>query len=192
MARAVEFNEKEAIQKAMNVFWEKGYNGASLRDLTDAMKINSSSLYNTIGDKHALFVRCLEHYIELRKELLLKLAAEAKSPLKAVVKYLQEAVKVIASEANSCLAVKTAFEVGSHDDRVKAILKKDNTFSHDYLSSLITQAIEQGELPKDEDPDLLADHIISTYTGWYELYILHKDPVRIKRMAQYLIRKITT
>ena len=59
MARNVEFNEENAIQKAMEVFWEKGFNGASLRDLTDAMKINSSSLYNTTGDKQELFVRCV-------------------------------------------------------------------------------------------------------------------------------------
>jgi len=48
MARNVEFNEATAIQKAMEVFWKKGYNATSLRDLTDAMQINSSSLYNTI------------------------------------------------------------------------------------------------------------------------------------------------
>jgi TetR/AcrR family transcriptional repressor of nem operon len=56
MARNREFNEQEAIKRAMDVFWKKGYNGASMRDLTDAMQINSSSLYNSIGDKHKLFV----------------------------------------------------------------------------------------------------------------------------------------
>ena len=55
MARCVEFNEVEKIEKAMNVFWEKGYNATSMQDLVDAMQINRSSLYNTIGDKHDIW-----------------------------------------------------------------------------------------------------------------------------------------
>jgi len=191
MARAVEFNENEAIRKAMEVFWEKGYHGTSLRDLTDAMKINSSSLYNTIGDKHELFLRSLKLYTEQRKELLLDLAKQAKSPFQALVSFIDEAARVIAAEANSCLAVKAAFEIGSKDDRVQALLKADSAFSQEFLSSLITKAMEQGEMSKDEDPEVLADYIISTYTGWYEMCILHGDPMKIKRMAQLLIRQLS-
>ncbi|WP_449398631.1 TetR/AcrR family transcriptional regulator [Chryseobacterium wanjuense] len=69
MARNIEFNEEVAIQKAMEVFWEKGYYATSMRDLTDAMKINSSSLYNTIGDKHQLFLKCIDHYIAVKKKI---------------------------------------------------------------------------------------------------------------------------
>lgn len=68
MARNVEFSEEIAIQRAMEVFWKKGYLGASMRDLTDAMQINSSSLYNTIGDKRELFVRCIRSYVHSSKE----------------------------------------------------------------------------------------------------------------------------
>src|ERR1700761_1063940 len=111
MARSVEFNEDEAIQKAMEVFWEKGYNGASLRDLTDAMKINSSSLYNTIGDKHELFVRCVQHYTGLRRKDLEKRLNSVGTPFTVLVNYINDAVGVIISETKSCMAIKTAFEV---------------------------------------------------------------------------------
>jgi len=62
MARNIEFDEDKAIQKAMAVFWKKGFGGTTMRDLTEAMDINSSSLYNTIGDKHQLFVKCISNY----------------------------------------------------------------------------------------------------------------------------------
>ncbi|MGK4567779.1 TetR/AcrR family transcriptional regulator [Flavobacterium sp. 3HN19-14] len=65
MARTVEFNECEIIEKAMNVFWEKGYHNTSMQDLVDAMQINRSSLYNTIGDKHCLFMKCVTSYAEM-------------------------------------------------------------------------------------------------------------------------------
>src|SRR5882762_10738972 len=56
------FCEEEALERAMRVFWEKGYEGASLGDLTEAMGINRPSLYATFGDKQALFFRAMERY----------------------------------------------------------------------------------------------------------------------------------
>lgn len=191
MARNVEFNEEHAVQKAMEVFWEKGYNGASLRDLTDAMKINSSSLYNTIGDKQELFVRCVKHYTDIRKKDLQQRAASAASPFTILVKYINDAVKVIISEDHSCMAVKTAFEIGANDQRVKDILKADSDYNYQFIYSHIAKAMERGEISNEEDPELLSDYFISTWTGWYESYILYKDPVKIKKMAQYFIKQLS-
>ncbi|MBT1702611.1 TetR/AcrR family transcriptional regulator [Chryseosolibacter indicus] len=191
MPRNVEFNEEEAIQKAMEVFWEKGYNATSLRDLTDAMKINSSSLYNTIGDKQELFVRCVKHYTDIRKRDLQKRLASSKSPFTILVDYINDAVDVIISGDNSCMAVKTAFEVATNDQRVKDILKEDSGSAYQFLYTLIKKAIEEGEISPEEDAEVLADYFISTWTGWYESYILHKDPIKIRKMAQYFIKQIS-
>lgn len=191
MPRNVEFNETEAIQKAMEVFWEKGYNGASLRDLTDAMQINSSSLYNTIGDKQELFVRCVQHYTDIRKKDLQRRLAGTASPFTILVNYINDAVAVIISGENSCMAVKTAFEVGSNDKRIKDILKANSDYAYQFLYTLIRKAMKQGEISDEEEPELLADYFISTWTGWYESYILHKDPNKIRKMARYFIKQIS-
>lgn len=191
MPRTVEFNEEDAVQKAMEVFWEKGYNGASLRDLTDAMQINSSSLYNTIGDKQELFVRCVKHYTQIRKNDMEKRLARAESPLTILIDYINDAVNVIITEAKSCMAIKSAFEVATNDQRVKKILKTDSDDAYQFLYTLMKRAIEQGELSVEEDPEVLADYFNSTWTGWYESYILHKDPVKIQKMAQYFIKQIS-
>ena len=190
MARNVEFNEEEAIRKAMEVFWKKGYNGTSLRDLTDAMKINSSSLYNTIGNKHELFVKCIKNYTETRMAELKKAAGDTQSPLQAIIYLINHAVSSIV-DGNSCMAIKTAFEMAADDKNIQAILKADNNFTHEFLRSLITKAREQGELDADEDPETLTDYLSSIYTGWYESYIIHQDPIRIRKMAQYLINQLS-
>ncbi|OUJ72891.1 TetR/AcrR family transcriptional regulator [Hymenobacter crusticola] len=190
MARNVEFNEAEAIQKAMRVFWEKGYHGASLRDLTTAMQINSSSLYNTIGDKEELFVRCVQHYTDLRKQdWQLRLASE-RPALEVLVEYIQCAVDIIIAEENSCLAIKAAFEMATSDERVRAILKADSEYGEAFLRELLRKAVAQGAIQTEESPELLADYFNSTWKGWHESYILHKDPIRIKKMAQYFIKQI--
>lgn len=191
MARSVEFDQEAAIRKAVEVFKRKGYNGASLRDLTEAMQINSSSLYNTIGDKQELFVRCVQQYTDTRKRDLDQRSSAGGSPLAKLTNYVEDSVTTIISEADSCLAVKTAFEVATEDPRVKNVLKEDSDNQYHFIRSQIEKAIENGEIANEESPELLADYFISTWTGWNESYIIHKDPIKIKRMAAYFIRQLT-
>ncbi|CAM4197661.1 transcriptional regulator, TetR family [Pedobacter westerhofensis] len=191
MARNVEFNEDEAIQKAMEVFWKKGYNGASVRNLTDAMNINSSSLYNTVGDKHQLFVKCIRNYTQGRMRDALAHAGNIKSPLKAIINYINDAVNTILYNNDSCLAIKTTFEVAASDPDVQAVLKEDNDFTHKFLLDLINRAIQAKEIDADTDAETLTDFIIMMFTGWHESYILHKNPIKIKKMAKYLISQIS-
>jgi TetR/AcrR family transcriptional repressor of nem operon len=191
MARNVEFNEDEAIQKAMEVFWKKGYNGASVRNLTDAMNINSSSLYNTVGDKHQLFVKCIRNYTQGRMRDALAHAGNIKSPLKAIINYINDAVNTILYNNDSCLAIKTTFEVAASDPDVQAVLKEDNDFTHKFLLDLINRAIQAKEIDADTDAETLTDFIIMMFTGWHESYILHKNPIKIKKMAKYLVNQIS-
>src|ERR1700755_2679328 len=62
MARTKDFDENEVLCKAIDLFWRKGYNGTSMQDLVDGLGISRSSLYDTYGDKHTLFIKALESY----------------------------------------------------------------------------------------------------------------------------------
>lgn len=191
MARNVEFNEEEAIEKAMEVFWEKGYSAASMRDLTTAMKINSSSLYNTIGDKHALFVKCIKHYTRSHMEQALKRARANCSPLNAIIDLLNDSVNDIINKSNSCMIIKTTFEIASDDEEIMGILKNNGDNTYQLIDMLLQNAKQQGELAEDADPAILADYLISLITGWHESYILHQDPQRIRHMAQFVIKQLS-
>jgi len=191
MARSVEFDEQLAVSRAMDVFWRKGYNGTTMRDLTEAMGINSSSLYNTIGDKHELFIRSLKHYTESRMKAAIKQLEPIKSPIKAIEKYIQSSAYVITNEADSCLAIKTTFEVASTDKQVQQIIKADNDFTYNLLISLVERAIEKGEIKVSQDAAMLTDYIINHFTGWHESFIIHKDKTRIKKMATFLVEQIS-
>lgn len=191
MARNIEFNEEKAIQKAMEVFWKKGYAGASLRNLTDAMQINSSSLYNTIGDKHQLFVKCIKNYTEMRMEEAKKLVATTKSPFTALIDLINYSANIIISSEIGCMVVKTTFEIAADDKDIQAILKKDIESTHDFLRTLIINARELGEIAEGEDPEMLTDYVLSIFTGWYKSYAIHQDPIRIRKMAKYLINQLS-
>ena len=191
MARNIEFNQEIAIQRAMEVFWKKGYSGASMRDLTDAMQINSSSLYNSIGDKHQLFVKCIRNYTESRMAEAKGHSLKVKSPLKAIISFINDAVNTILYSSNSCLAIKTTFELAADDKDIQAILKEDNDFTHGFLLNLVERAMKLNEINPDEDAEMITEYIINAFTGWHESYILHRNPLKIKRMAKYLISNIS-
>jgi len=191
MARTIEFSEEEAIKKAMDVFWKKGYNGASMRDLTSAMQINSSSLYNTIGDKRQLFVKCITNYTEGRMADARVFASKSKSPLKAIITFINDSVNTILYSNNSCLAIKTTFELAADDKDVQAVLKADHDFTHAFIFDLVSRAMEKGEINPNEDADMITEYIVNAFTGWHESYIINRDAGKIKKMAKYLIEHIT-
>jgi len=190
MARTVEFNESETIEKAMNVFWEKGYHGTSMQDLVDAMHINRSSLYNTIGDKHCLFLKCIKSYADGVMQEVKEKAAQEPSALKAITDIIRNKAAWVVDCDKGCLGVKTIFEIAPEDAEVRNILSKNNDVYLEFLTELIQKAIDDGEMDA-EDPSLIAEYIMTTFTGWKQAYILHGNPIKIKKMAEFLIKSIT-
>ncbi len=91
MARHKEFDRDEALHKAMEVFWSRGYEAASINELVKHMGINRQSLYDTFGDKHALYLQALDRYRELESRKMFELL-EKPRPVK---KTLQELFRSI-------------------------------------------------------------------------------------------------
>lgn len=191
MARSVEFNECEIIEKAMNVFWEKGYHGTSMQDLVDAMQINRSSLYNTIGDKHCLFIKCVTSYVEAGFRETQEKIAKEKSALKALINIIRDKAEWVVDSDKGCLGIKTVFEIAPEDAEVRNLLCKNGARYQQMMTDLIQKAIDDGELDGSEEASLLAEYIMTTFTGWKQTFILNGDPIIIKKMSEYLIKSIT-
>lgn len=190
MARCVEFNEVEKIEKAMNVFWEKGYNATSMQDLVDAMQINRSSLYNTIGDKHQLFIKCISYYFnEAMCELKEKVAKET-SAKQALIKVISDKADWIVSCDKGCLGIKTSFEIAPEDTIVRNVMSKNNDIFIEFMTTIVQKAMDDGEMDNTEDAALMAEYISTSFTGWKQSYILHGNPIKIKKMSEFLIKNI--
>lgn len=84
--RKREFDEDTVLQKAMEVFWAKGYSGASLSDLTKSMGINKPSMYSAFGNKEALFLKTTQRYIDSNMKSHLAALFEKDAPLKSRLK----------------------------------------------------------------------------------------------------------
>ena len=190
MARCVEFNEKEKIEKAMNVFWEKGYNATSMQDLVDAMQINRSSLYNTIGDKHQLFMKCITNYFDNAMIEIKEKVAKQKSAKEALINIIIDKASWIVSCEKGCLGMKTIFEIAPDDMVVRNLMSKNNDIFIDFLAITVQKAMDAGELDNTVDASLMAEYIATSFTGWKQAYILHQDPIKIKKMSEFLIKNI--
>jgi len=191
MARNVEFDRDVAISKAKDVFWEKGYNCTSMQDLVDAMQINRSSLYNTIGDKQQLFLECIESYASDAVRETVEKAEKASSPLQALTTIIRDKAEWVVDCEKGCLGMKTIFEMAPNDEAVRNILMKSNECYNKYITTLIQKAMDLGEIDPTEDASLMAEYIMTTFTGWKQSFILNRDPFKIKKMSEFLIRSIT-
>jgi TetR/AcrR family transcriptional repressor of nem operon len=165
MARPKEFDRDLALQKAMMVFWEKGYTATSAADLVQAMGIGRQSLYDTFGDKHKLYLEALALYSEASvAELVQNLRAA--QPLEAIEAMLMAfAARPEEQNALGCMGINSICELGLQDAAVNAVREKSGAPLRASLMVLLQQAKETGDAAPELDAAAGADFILATLAG---------------------------
>jgi TetR/AcrR family transcriptional repressor of nem operon len=190
MARNKAFEPEEKLEKAKDLFWQKGYSGTTMQDLVDTMGLNRGSIYDTYGDKHSLFLRCLTSYADSTLSDFQKAVAETKSPLKAIEKIIKRAVVRTVAEGKTCMGVKSTFELASVDAEVHTILKDNTNGMVAVLKELVKKAQKAGEISAKRDPSVVAAFIVANFTGFWQFYLVYQDAALIQQQADFLIRSI--
>jgi len=147
MARNKEFDEEELLEKAVNIFWRKGYNATSAQDLVDELKINRSSLYNTYKDKKTLFQKSLKKYQEQQTAAVITMLAKADDPEKAIKKVFAALVKESKEDtsAKGCFMVNTAVELAGQDPEIGALVHANNKSVEDAFTTAIEKGQQMGQ-----------------------------------------------
>jgi AcrR family transcriptional regulator len=166
MGRPRGFTEDAALDAAMRVFWEKGYEGATLADLTEAMGINRSSLYASFGDKEALFRIAIARYAE-GPAAYLKRALQEPTVRAVVEALLRGALELLTdpSHPRGCLSVQGALACGSDAEPVKQAMIESRKRGEFELQKRLQRARTEGDLTKDVNPGDLARYISTVLTG---------------------------
>jgi AcrR family transcriptional regulator len=166
MARTKAFDPAAALEAAMNVFWSKGYEAASLDDLLSAMKIGRQSMYDTFGDKKQLYLAALGHYAETGRAALRERLFAGPSALAALEAFLQEAARGDAGQRErGCLAVNAVAEFGKADPEVYAFIERSQEMTERLFAELLARAREQGELAAGVDLGAAAHFIHTAIRG---------------------------
>lgn len=167
MPRQKEFERKEALEKALNVFWQYGYNATSFQVLTEGMCISRQSIYDTYGDKHTLFIEALQYYTDKNTAMRQEFFSQDK-PVKEILRsYLETLTYDIKTDAQQkgCFMTNSSLEMIPHDEEVKKIVSKNTTRVIKDFQQLIQRGIQSGELTTSRDPEMLATFIVNTING---------------------------
>jgi AcrR family transcriptional regulator len=164
--RPREFDEEEVLDVAMRLFWEHGFDGTSMSELTEAMGINRRSVYAAFGNKEALFTAALERYLAgpgafAEKALSLPTAREVAES------YLRGSVLAFTSSdrPSGCMAVQSALSCSDAAATVCSDLATRRMAGVDAFRQRFEKAQADGDLPVDVDPQALAGYVVALSNG---------------------------
>jgi AcrR family transcriptional regulator len=163
--RPREFDRDQALARAMEVFWSKGYEGASLADLTKAMGINPPSLYAAFGDKENLFIEAVQRYHENVRQSC-PYAGEP-TARDAVERLLTELATLFTDRSHpaGCLAVMAMITSSTSSARLQKMLADERAQARGRLRERIHLGLKEGDLPAGTDVAALTDFYIAVING---------------------------
>ena len=164
--RPREFCVDHALAQALRVFWEKGYDGTSLTDLTDAMGITRPSLYAAIGNKESLFRKALDLYEREKLDYIGKALAQPTARQVAETMMRGSVDNVLScDEPHGCLGVITSVACGPESQSIREEVVKRGATAKKHFIDRFEQAKAEGDLPSHIDPDGLTRVLIAMVQG---------------------------
>jgi len=167
MARSIAFNREEVLDKAVQVFWAKGYEATSMQDLVDAMGIQRGSLYGTFGGKQQLFLTALNRYGDVVVKSLLSLLESEPSAKDSINSFFAQLVEhlMTAGPLRSCLVTNSAIERGLTDEATREkIFSLLNAIEKGFYQALL-RARENNEISTNIDLTATAYYLTSSMQG---------------------------
>ncbi len=164
--RPREFDADVALAAALRVFWQHGYEGASLTELTEAMGITRPSLYACFGNKEALFRKALDLY-EREKMAYVSRALDEPSA-RAVAQWLLNGALEIQTSANDpkgCLGIISAIACGQGAESMRAEILARRASTESALMARFERARDEGDFPDSIEPHTLARYMMAVLQG---------------------------
>ena len=167
MARTKEFDQDKALEKAMELFWQKGYEATSIQDLTEHLGIGRRSLYDTFKSKHALFLAALDRYATLNDDPVPTLSEQTTTPKMAIRHTFEQIIdESVRDKARfGCFLVNSAVELAGQDDAVTVRSREACQHLEYKLYQCLSQAQSMGELGPDRDLPALAQYLTNAIFG---------------------------
>lgn len=167
MARPREFNESEALSDVMHLFWQRGYECASLSEITQATGLSKSSLYDTFGGKRELLLSSLQFYADNMVAPSLLILAEEKSPRTAIAKRFDMIIEGLTGSGprSGCLIANTTLEFGARDPEVAERLAAVQTNMERAYIRVIERGQAAGEIDPAQSAQSLARYIVACLAG---------------------------
>ncbi len=167
MGRLKAFDEDEVLDRAVDCFWQHGYEATSVRDLADRMGIGGASLYNAYGDKRALFITALARYADRSMRERIARLEKSGRPKQAIRAFLAEIIdrSLEDPDRKGCLLVNSALDVAPHDAAIGRVIAGCFGELRAFFRRNLEAARAAHQVPRQTDPDELAGHLLGVVLG---------------------------
>ncbi|MBC7927740.1 MAG: TetR/AcrR family transcriptional regulator [Bryobacteraceae bacterium] len=187
MGRPPEFDRAKAVQVAMQLFLDRGYESTSIDDLIEALGISRASLYNAFGDKHGLLLEafcCAELAgCQMRKDVL----SQNTSALRAIREYFEE----LRTNKRSCFFLTLGTELSSADMSVRKRVRDALEQSLEMFRELIVRGQKTGEIPPSVDPSEAAAALLGATTAILTFNKVCSDPQWTTSVIHHALAAVT-
>jgi len=165
--RPRQFDTDVALDNAMRVFREKGYHGATISDLSEAMQLTAGSIYKAFQDKRGLFLQVFTRYTSLRNKALAERLSQQPDGRACIAEllrfYLESATSV--DGRRGCLVVGSAIELKQFDSELAALVHAALTRNQHAILQLIEQGQQDGSINAQHDANALSHVLLCLVLG---------------------------
>jgi len=193
MARVKEFDEEEALDNALGIFWKKGYYATSANDLVSELGLSRSSIYSTFTDKRTLFIKALKRYSQLNIDRDLEELKQSNDIPKTIASILN---KIISQDDSStiskgCFVVNTGIEMSAHDKEIADIVNQNKINVESVLKTAIIKGQELGQITETHKAHTLASFIFNNISGLRVTIKSNKDKKELNEIVKLCLSVLT-
>ena len=178
MPATKQFDPDQALDRAMHVFWSRGYESTSLEDLVRATRVNRASLYTTFGSKRALFLSALRRYDKRCRRQRLEKLERSFTPKRAIRELFESWIDQALEHGDQrgCLLANTAVEMAGGDEQVGTLVAESQRDTERFLHALIERGQADGEIAAGIDAERAAKTLLATLLGLLVLVRSRPEP----------------
>jgi len=192
MARPAEFDRREVLDKAMEVFWRTGFTATSVADLVNATSLKPGSLYSAFDSKRGLFVEVIDTYAARRIEGAQTVLENAENPISAIHEFFECLSNDVCKDeiGRGCLMVNTMLELATEDDELRERITGYLDQVEGYLRTALTRAKELGQLESHANPAALAAFLISNVWGLRVMSSTRPSHTRYQQVIDHVLASL--
>lgn len=192
MSRTTLYNRQEALENAIQLFWEKGFHATSLKDIEQALDMRPGSIYAAFGNKEGLFQEALDYYAQSALKELERILSQNESPLSGMADYLRLLGGICDKQlpSRACMLVKSLLELGA---REQAALQQVETLlsgMEERFTQAFTKAQNLGEIDAQLDPVRLAQRYQAEVMGLRAFAQRNMDSASVHAVAEDMAQSI--
>ena len=167
MPRVKLFDEQEILEKAMELFWKKGYYATSIQDLVDHLGINRASLYDTYGGKKELFYKAFQYYRTTNTQALRKFLNAYDDVREGLRNLFRMAIEEsrLDKDLKGCFVVNTTTELVPNDSNALQVLCENKSTLEQLFFDHLSSGVQKGQISEQKDLKAIVSILFTYYSG---------------------------